>query len=370
MVATLVRATLAAAVLAPPVRRWFFGAGLLWLYLAASSFLIALVTVPLVRAYARWHGILDQPSGRKVHDVPTPLLGGAAVYAAFAVTVLLNFNFSIELKGVGLGAAIIVAVGILDDMSDLPAWVKLLGQLAAAGVTIAFGAVLTIVPHGVPGAGVLNVVITALWILTVTNAVQFLDGMDGLAAGIGVISGIFFSFVALQTEQPYLMFLAASLVGACAGFLPYNLRRHRATIFLGDSGSSFIGFTLAALAVMGVWAENDPIAALLTPTLILAVPLFDIAFVGILRVAKGQVHSVREWLAYTGKDHLHHRFEQLGFTKTQTVFVIFFICTTLGISAVLLNGAEKREAVLLLIQVACVLAIVAVLEGIGRGRPS
>jgi UDP-GlcNAc:undecaprenyl-phosphate GlcNAc-1-phosphate transferase len=370
MVATIVRATLVAAVLAPPVRRWFFGAGLLWLYLAASSFLIALVTVPLVRAYARWHRILDQPSGRKVHDVPTPLLGGAAVYAAFAVTVLLNFNFSVELKGVGLGAAIIVAVGILDDMADLPAWVKLLGQLAAAGVAIAFGAVLTIVPHGVPAAGVLNVVITALWILTVTNAVQFLDGMDGLAAGIGVISGIFFSFVALQTEQPYLMFLAASLVGACAGFLPYNLRRPRATIFLGDSGSSFIGFTLAALAVMGVWAENDPVAALLTPTLILAVPLFDIAFVGILRVAKGQVHSVREWLAYTGKDHLHHRFEQLGFTKTQTVFVIFFICTTLGISAVLLNGAEKREAVLLLIQVACVLAIVAVLEGIGRGRPS
>jgi UDP-GlcNAc:undecaprenyl-phosphate GlcNAc-1-phosphate transferase len=166
------------------------------------------------------------------------------------------------------------------------------------------------------------------------------------------------------------MFLAASLVGACAGFLPYNLRRERATIFLGDSGASFIGFTLAALAVMGVWAENDPMAALLTPTLILAVPLFDIAFVGVVRIVQGKVHSLREWLAYTGKDHLHHRFEQLGFTKTQTVFVIFFICTTLGISAVLLNGAEKREAVLLLLQVGCVLAIVAVLEGVGRGRPS
>ncbi len=222
------RVALVVAVLAPPVRRWFFGVGLLWLYLATSAFLIALVTVPVVRAYARWRGILDQPSGRKVHDVPTPLLGGAAVYAAFAVTVLINFNFSIELKGVALGAAIIVAVGILDDMADLPAWVKLLGQLTAAAVAMAYGAVLTVVPHGVPGAGVLNVVVTALWILTVTNAVQFLDGMDGLAAGIGIISGIFFSFVALQTDQPYLMFLAASLVGACAGFLPYNLRRRAA----------------------------------------------------------------------------------------------------------------------------------------------
>ena len=370
ILATVVRVAALAMALAPPVRRWFFGAELLWLYLAVSSFLIALVTVPLVRAYARWHGILDQPSGRKVHDVPTPLLGGAGVYAAFAITVLLNFNFSAELKGVALGAAIIVAIGILDDMTDLPAWVKLLGQLCAAGVAMSFGAILTVVPHGVPAAGVLNVVVTALWILTVTNAVQFLDGMDGLAAGIGVISGIFFSFVALQTAQPYLMFLAAPLVGACAGFLPYNLRPHRATIFLGDSGSSFIGFTLAALAVMGVWADNDPVAALMTPTLILAVPLFDIAFVGVLRVAQGKVHSLREWLAYTGKDHLHHRLEQLGFTKTQTVFVIFFICTTLGISAVLLNGAEKREAVLLLLQVASVLAIVAVLEGVGRGRTS
>ena len=368
MPATLLRLVLLVVVLAPPVRRWFFSAGLLWLYLAASSFLIALVMVPVVRAYARWRGILDQPSGRKVHDVPTPLLGGAAVYAAFAVTVLLNFNFSDELKGVALGAAIIVAVGILDDMADLPAWVKLLGQLGAAGVAMAYGAVLTVVPHGVPGAAVLNVIVTALWMLTVTNAVQFLDGMDGLAAGIGIISGIFFSFVALQTDQPYLMFLAASLVGACAGFLPYNLRRARATIFLGDSGASFIGFTLAGLAVMGVWGNNDPLVAMLTPTLILAVPLFDIAFIGVVRVTGGKVHSLHEWLAYTGKDHLHHRFESLGFTKTQTVFLIFFLCGTLGISAMLLSGAQAREAVLILVQVACVLAIVAVLESIGRGR--
>src|SRR5207249_2148337 len=125
----------------------------------------------------------------------------------------------------------------------------------------------------------------------------------------------FFSVVALQTGQAYLMFLSASLVGACAGFLPYNLRPGGATIFLGDSGASFIGFTLAGLAVMGVWAKNNPLVAMLTPTLILAVPLFDIAFVGVVRVAKGQVHSVREWLAYTGKDHIHHRFEQFGFSK-------------------------------------------------------
>jgi UDP-GlcNAc:undecaprenyl-phosphate GlcNAc-1-phosphate transferase len=364
----VLRVALVAVLLAHPVRRWFYSANLLWLYLVGSALAVALITVPVVRAYARWRGILDHPSARKVHDVPTPLLGGAGVYAAFAVTVLINFNFSRELKGVALGAAVVVALGILDDVADLPAWVKLLGQLAATGIAMSYGALLTVVPHGVPAAPVLNAIVTVLWFLTVTNAVQFLDGMDGLAAGIGVIAAVFFSVVALQTGQWYLMFLSASLAGACGGFLPYNLRRGGATIFLGDGGASFIGFTLAGLAVMGVWADRNPVVAMFTPILILAVPLFDIAFVGVVRVVTGKVHSVHEWLAYTGKDHIHHRFEQFGFTKRQTVFLIFFICATLGLSATLLNGSTPREAVLILFQAACVLAIVAVLEGVGRGR--
>jgi len=358
----------AAVMLLPASRRWFVAQNLLWLYLVLTSCTLALVTVPLARAYARWRGVLDQPAARKVHRVPTPLLGGAAVYAAFAVTVLMNFTFSRELKGVALGAALVVLVGIVDDLVDIPAWVKLAGQLAAAAVAIGYGAVLTTVPSIVPGAPAWNVVVTVLWFLTVTNAVQFLDGMDGLAAGIGVVAGLFFSAVALQTGQPYLMFLSASLVGACAGFLPYNFRPGGATIFLGDSGASFIGFTLAGLAVMGEWASNDPVVAMLTPILILGVPLFDIAFVGVVRVVQGKVHSLREWLAYTGKDHIHHRFEQLGFTKPQTVLLIMFLCATLGLSALLLHGATPRAAALLLVQAGCVLAIVALLETMGRGR--
>jgi UDP-GlcNAc:undecaprenyl-phosphate/decaprenyl-phosphate GlcNAc-1-phosphate transferase len=286
------------------------------------------------------------------------------------VTVLVNFSFSRELKGVAVGGAVVVAVGILDDIADLPAWGKLIGQLAAAAIAMGFGAMLTVVPHAVPGSRALNVVVTALWFLTVTNAVQFLDGMDGLAAGLGAVTGLFFSVVALQTQQPYLMFLSASLVGACAGFLPYNLRSRGATIFLGDSGASFIGFTLAGLAVMGVWSEGDPLVALLTPILILAVPLFDIAFVGVVRVTSGKVHSLHEWLAYTGKDHIHHRLEQLGFTKRETVFLIYFLCATLGISATMLKTSTAREAWLIVVQAACVLAIVALIETVGRGRPS
>jgi UDP-GlcNAc:undecaprenyl-phosphate GlcNAc-1-phosphate transferase len=369
LAATAARVALAAVLLLPPVRQAFGGAGLGWLYLMALAFALSVAGVPVVRACATRWGVLDVPAARKVHKVPTPLLGGAAVYAAFAATVLFNFSFSLQLKGVAVGATIVVVVGVLDDVYDLPARLKLLGQVLAAVVTMAYGVMLNVVPHSVPGAAVLNVILTLVWFLTVTNALQFLDGMDGLAAGLGAVAALFFSMAALQTGQRYLMFLAAPLVGACLGFLLYNFRPGRsASIFLGDAGASFIGFTLAGLAVMGEWAQDNPVVALLTPMLILAVPLFDITYVGIVRVVTGKVHSLGEWLAYTGKDHMHHRFEALGLNRPESVLVILAIAATLGLSALLLKFATPPEAVLVIVQAACILAIIAVLERVGRGR--
>jgi len=127
--------------------------------------------------------------------------------------------------------------------------------------------------------------------------------------------------------------------------------------------------SVAGLAAMGTWADNNPVVSLFTPTLILGVPLFDIAFVGVVRVVTGRVHSIAEWLAYTGKDHIHHRFTALGLTRPQSVLLIYFISATFGLSAMLLENASSREAILVLLQAACVLAIVAVLESVGRGRP-
>jgi UDP-GlcNAc:undecaprenyl-phosphate GlcNAc-1-phosphate transferase len=363
------RLALVGALFLPVVRSWFVAAGLDWAYLAALAWAVAFSGVPLVRRIAFALGVLDAPSARKVHQVPTPLLGGAAVYGAFAITVLFNFHFSRELKGVALGATIVVVLGLLDDAWDLPAPLKLAGQVAAVAVAMSYGVILHTLPYWWPATAWLNAGLTLLWFLTVTNALQFLDGMDGLAAGLGVIAGLFFSLTAWQTGQGYLFIVAAPLVGACLGFLPYNFRPGGARIFLGDSGASFIGFTLAGLAVMGEWAHDDSSVALLTPILILAVPLFDIAFVGTVRVVTGKVHTVREWLAYTGKDHIHHRFQALGLTKAQSVLLIYFIAATLGLSAILLKDATQREAALILIQAACVLAIIAILEGVGRGRP-
>lgn len=359
-----------AALLVPGVRRWAYESGLLWLYLGSLAFALSLVAIPVVRAYAVRRGVLDHPAARKVHETATPLLGGAAVYAAFAVTVLYNFNFSLPLKGVALGATLIVGVGLMDDVSDLPAWLKLFGQVVASGLAIAYGVILNVIPTEVPGFMWLNVALTVLWLVTVTNAVQFLDGMDGLAGGLGVVAALFFSITALQTNQKYLMYLSVALLGACLGFIPYNFRPGRAAvIFLGDGGSSFIGFTLAGLAVMGEWAKDNAVVALLTPMLILGVPLFDIAFVSVSRVATGKVRTLHGWLAYTGKDHVHHRFEAMGMSKAQSVLLILFISLTLGLSAILLKDATPHEAGLLLIQALCILAIVAVLETVGRGRP-
>jgi UDP-GlcNAc:undecaprenyl-phosphate GlcNAc-1-phosphate transferase len=342
---------------------------LYWLHLAALAFAITWLSVPAVRAYARWQGILDQPAARKVHAVATPLLGGIAVFAGFAVTVLVNFQFSRPLKGVALGGAILLALGVLDDVVDIPAALKLFGQLAAVLVALTYGVTVAVVPNTVAGFVWLNAAVTVVWFLTVVNAVQFLDGMDGLAAGLGAVASLFFSLAALGTGQAYLMYVSAALVGACAGFLPYNFRPGGATIFLGDGGASFIGFALAGFAVMGEWSSASPLVALVTPLLILGVPLFDIAFVGVVRIVTGRVHSLAEWLAYTGKDHIHHRFEALGLTKTQSVLLLYFISTTLGLSAMLLRDATPRDAALVLVQAGCVLAIIAILEGVGRGRP-
>jgi len=355
------------ALAAPPVRRFWTESGLAWPYLVAVAFAAAFFAVPVVRAWALWRGVLDQPSARKVHTVSTPLLGGLAVYFAFALTVLFNFDFSRELKGVALGATVVVLVGIVDDMLDVPAWVKLAGQVGAASIAMSWGVILNLAPNWLPGYVWINLALTLLWFITVTNAVQFLDGMDGLAAGLGVIAAAFFSLAAIQTGQRFLTFLSAALLGACLGFLPYNFRPGGALIFLGDSGASFIGFTLAGLAVMGEWGQNE-LVGLVTPTLILGVPLFDIAFVGVVRVVTGKVHGVREWLAYTGRDHIHHRFEALGFTRVRSVLLIFSIATTLGLSAMLLEQATPRQAVVVLLQAICVLIVIAVLETVGRGR--
>src|SRR5438552_3721158 len=169
------RLVIVLALLAPPTRHWFLDAGFRWSYIVVVAFTVSLFLVPLVRRYAIWREVLDQPAARKVHMVATPLLGGAGVYLAFAITVLANFHFSMTLKGVALGASVVVALGILDDVADLPAWVKLLGQIGGASLAMLYGVGRSVAATWWPGTVGTHSAPTALWFLPVATGSQSLD---------------------------------------------------------------------------------------------------------------------------------------------------------------------------------------------------
>ena len=352
-------------VLSPKVRDVLFSRGLRWVHLLTFSFLVSYLVTPLVRLSAAKIGVLDVPNARKIHGKPTPLLGGLAVYAAFASTILNNFDFSIELKGVAIGATMVLFVGLVDDVVGLSAKIKLLAQVMASLVMVIFGVTFEFVSPSTWGS-VVEVIITVFWMVGITNAMNFFDGMDGLAAGLAAVSSLFIGIVAIQTNQAFLMFLALSLLGSCLGFLPYNFRlRGGATIFLGDTGSSFLGFVLAGMAVMGNWADNDPIKAFSVPILILGVLIFDMIYTTVERILTRKVSNFREWLDYTGKDHLHHRLNGLGMTRRQSVLLIYLFGCGLGLSAIVLKDGRTIDALLLILQAIVVGLIVVILMLVG-----
>jgi len=227
-------------------------------------------------------GAVDHPSSRKIHESATPQLGGVAVYLAFLIAILANtaglaapLVLNEGMLGVLAGGTLLLLIGVRDDIRPVPATVKLVVQIVAAAIVIWAGKLLTFFPHSVWGDA-LNVLLTVLWIVGITNAFNFSDGMDGLATGLGIIIAFFLGVVAFQTNQPALAWVAVALVGAGLGFLPYNFRpKAPATIFLGDAGSTFLGFTLACLAVKGNWADRNPIVSVSTPILIFGILIYD-----------------------------------------------------------------------------------------------
>ncbi len=195
----------------------------------------------------------------------------------------------------------------------------------------------------------------------ITNAFNFLDGLDGLATGSAAIHALFMGIYATTTGQLELAILALCLMGASLGFLPHNYKLHRrgasADIFLGDSGSTFLGFMLASFAIMGDWAGQSP-KDLIAPVLILAVPIFDMVLTTFVRVADGSVKSLVEWILFTGRDHFHHRLVGIGIRKKEAVAIIYLLNLCLGLSAFLLKETATTDAILVLTQVAIVFGIV------------
>mgnify|MGYP001592702921 FL=1 len=356
------------ALAVPTVRQLFAFEGLRWLYILLFAFLGAGALTPLMVHLGHQWGVVDQPSDRKIHVHPTPRLGGVAVYLGFLGSVLLNSILPDWMIATLAAGSLLLIVGVIDDIWELPASSKLVAQLVAAVIVIATGKVLTLFPSG-PVGDVANVMLTLLWIVGITNAFNFFDGMDGLATGLAILIAGFMGAVAFETNQPGLGWLAIAIIGAGVGFLPYNFRgRKPAVIFLGDGGATFLGFTLACLAVKGNWADHNPIVSFSNPLLIFGVLIYDMIHITVERVATGKVRSIKEWLDYVGKDHLHHRLERALGSRQASVAMICLMTICLGLAALALRHAGTAEALLLLVQACLIVVMITILEWSGRQK--
>ena len=335
-----------------------------WAHILVVSALISFGLTPVVIRIARALGVLDIPASRKVHATPTPLLGGLAIYVAFTLAILANSILDRQVVAILLGATLLVVVGVVDDIVEVPAVIKMLAQLVAAGIVIGSGVVLTLFPQAWLGDAI-DIVLTIVWLLGITNAMNFADGMDGLATGLSIITASFLALFAFLTSQPFLGWFACAIVGSCLGFLPFNFRRKApAAIFLGDAGSTFLGFVLAALAVKGEWAENN-LVDITAPVLIFWVFIYDMTHITVARIATGKVRSLRDWIAYVGRDHLHHRLASLLGSNRNAVLLVFSLSICMGLAAIALVHARALEAALLILQAVFVAFIFAVLEHAG-----
>lgn len=356
------------ALLFPDTKPFFERIGERWLYIFSLAFLLSYFSTPAARSLASDMGIIDKPDERKIHKIPTPRLGGLAVYVAFTLAVIYNFHFSDELKGVAIGATLVMLAGLADDIMGLPAKIKLIVQLTAVSIMMYYGVILSFMPHTVWG-DILEILLTYIWIIGITNALNFLDGMDGLAAGITAIASLYIGIVAIQTGQDYVMFLSIALLGSSLGFLPYNFRyRKPASIFLGDAGSTFMGFMLSSLTVMTGWATNDPVKAYSMPALILSILIFDMSYITIARVVTRKVKTLKEWIDFVGKDHLHHRISHLGLSNKKTVLFIYLLSASMGLSAIVLKNGRTIDALLLIAQAFLIYFIIVILMLKGENR--
>ena len=353
----------------PAIRLLFFEKFGRWLYILLFAFSAAALLTPLMIFIAVRSGIVDNPGGRKIHTRVTPLLGGAAVTISFISALLANMILDVRDVVLIAGGTVIAAVGLIDDWKNIPARYKLLIQVCVVLVLIRSGIILDLFPIHTTWGYLLNAAFSIIWIVGLTNAMNFFDGMDGLATGVSAIISLFLGIVAFQTAQPFMGWIAIAMLGSCLGFLPFNFGfRRQAAIFLGDAGSSFFGFVLAALAIKASWATNNPIVSFATPVLIFWVLIYDMAYISLERIITGKVKSFQDWIDYVGTDHIHHRLLVIFDNRRKVVFFIFFLCATLGISAITLRGASTSDGILTVVQAFLITVIVSILEYSGRNH--
>jgi len=329
----------------------------------AVAALVAFVATPVVKSMAFRVGAVDVPKdARRMHKHPIPRMGGLAIFLGFVLAMLIfvpltsGGMLNTPIKGMLLGAIIIVILGVFDDIYDLPAKFKFLVQIVAAIVAVASGNLIDVISN--PNVfsqdpwlelGLLAYPVTVIWIVAVTNAVNLIDGLDGLACGVSTISSMTMLVIALLVAEVDVAVMMGALAGACLGFLPYNL--NPAKIFMGDTGSTFLGFILATVSVQGMF-KMYTIISFVVPFLMLGLPIFDTCFAFARRIAHGQSPM------HPDRSHVHHRLIDMGFSQKQAVGILYVISAILGLSAVVLTTSGALKAMVFLLAM-CVAGLIA-----------
>lgn len=332
-------------------------------YPVACVFLAGWFASDLLTPFVRWMagriGLVDVPGGHKQHKAPVATLGGIAVYLAFLISILASLEMSRALLALVVGGAVIVAAGVADDVRGVGAVVKLGVIGVATAILVHSGTVMTL---GLSVAA--GTVITFLWIGFVTSAFNGVDNADGSASGLAAIASLSVFAIAWPSWQHDLGIVAAALVGCSLGFLRYNFPP--ATIFLGDSGSFFLGFALSAMLALGHWG-NSVLKDIIVPITILGVPLFDFMLILVLRGLEGKYRTWTDPITMCARDHTAHRLMALGLSPRETALSLYAAGVLCGSAALWMYTLPDRQAALVFVLVVGIaLAAATALRGVGR----
>jgi len=312
---------------------------------------VSYVLTPYIKKLAFKIGAVDRPDNRKVHKKIMPRLGGLAIYIAFMIGCVASMEITWDIFGILLGGTLIVALGVADDVYQLPAKVKLLGQIVAACVLVIFDIRIEWVNNPLGGyfyLDMLSIPFTIFWVISFTNVVNLIDGLDGLAAGVSAIASLTVILVAVQMGYFHVAILTAALAGAIIGFIRYNF--NPATIFMGDTGSMFIGYMLAAISVYGA-VKTAATIALIVPAIALGLPILDTAFAIMRRYVNGRP------IFQPDKGHLHHRLLATGMSHKETVLFMYGITAVLCIGSVLWAEMDGFYAALIIAVIMTAVAV-------------
>lgn len=308
------------------------------------ALIISFALTPIVMRLAHKIGAIDIPKDeRRMHHKPIPRLGGLAIFIGCIISILLFAELTQQLIGILIGAAIIVAVGIVDDVHPLGAGVKLIMQILSALVAVWNGVVIETIANPLPfGGDYLNfgiwaIPITVIWIVAVTNSVNLIDGLDGLADGVSTIGALTMLIIALLMGDIPMAIICGAMVGACVGFIPFN--RNPAKTFMGDTGSTFLGYMLATVSVIGLF-KFYAVISFVVPFIILGFPIFDTCSAFTRRILKGQNPMKPD------RSHTHHKLIDMGMNQKQAVATLYMVATVLGLCAVMIVSHGYMKVVL------------------------